>query len=182
MSESQMSESQISESQTSVCEVDDSVGFRSGSGRTIGDLYSSGRLGEEPSPFEQILYRDLVIEGIDLVHTANTYGVRNEDVLRSKERVEAWLIAQRRPSRLPFEEQRLLTRLDSRKLAEHCFAMDLRRAHLVRVGADPPLPGARQAFPRPGLGRHLDPSAHAVRAGDAAHRYQRLRLPSLQTA
>src|SRR5687767_3337981 len=92
--------------QAIVCEVDDSESFRSRSERTIGQLYSSGQPGEEPSSFEQILYRDLVIEGLGLVNTANTYGVSNEDVLRSKERVEQWLIAQRRPSRLPFEEQR----------------------------------------------------------------------------
>ncbi len=101
----------MSKSPTSVCQVSEHEedGFakpRDDESGPIASLYSSGQPGEEPTSFEQILYRDLVIEGIDLVHTANTYGVRNEDVLRSKERVEAWLIEERRPSRLSFEEQR----------------------------------------------------------------------------
>jgi hypothetical protein len=101
----------MSKSPTSVCQVSEHEedGFakpRDDESGPIASLYSSGQPGEEPTSFEQILYRDFVIEGIDLVHTANTYGISNEDVLRSKERVEAWLIEERRPSRLSFEEQR----------------------------------------------------------------------------
>ena len=47
----------------------------------------------------------------------------------------------------------------------------------------PPIDHSRAAATAPAAAAsHLDPPAHAVRAGDAAHLYEVLRRPSLQTA
>ncbi len=69
-----------------------------------GRLYSQP--GEKPTSFEQILYRDLVVEGRGLLETAGLYGVASSDVLASKERVAAWLVASIAPSKLSPEDQR----------------------------------------------------------------------------
>src|SRR5258706_4132215 len=87
---------------------------------------------------------------------------------------------------LAFQYQCLLARLDAAELRHDRRAMDPGFSDLVGPLADPPLLCRREGRRHAAAGPYLDPSAHAVGPGDAAHRHQSvmrfMQRPSSQTA
>jgi hypothetical protein len=87
-----------------------------------GTLYSSGTPGEEPTRFEQLLYRDLVIEGRTVLEVASLYGIGSTDAIRSRERVEAWLAENMPTTHLSLDEQRTMIQKVTIDRLEYLYA------------------------------------------------------------
>ena len=68
-----------------------------------------------------------------------------------------------------FQRQRLLAALDALELCHHFPTMNPRFGDAVRPLADPPVLDPGEHLEHAASGSHLDPAAHAIRSGDAAH-------------
>ena len=62
--------------------------------------------GEEPTRFEQMLYRDVVVQGYRVTEVNSMYGVPREKIAECRQRVGEWLVRTIPRSQLSCDEQR----------------------------------------------------------------------------